>query len=139
MVARQALDLQTNDAEFLAYPQATVSESSWSDWADEEVGTTVEPALSQSTRAASGLAKLVLDWEWATAVSSALALIGGESWALLCQKWGLPSEESVCKAPYSPSSDLEFQTFWPSAQEKSEDNRYILEDRYIKDFSTLSL
>lgn len=65
MVARQALDLQTNDAEFLACPQATVSESLWSDWADEEIGTTAEPVLSLSARAASGLTKVVEDWEWA--------------------------------------------------------------------------
>lgn len=69
MVARQALDLQTNDAEILACPQATVSESSWSGWADEEVGIASEPVLSLSARAASGLAKLVLDWEWAAAES----------------------------------------------------------------------
>lgn len=69
MIVRQALDLQTNDAEFLACPQAAVSESSWTDWADEEIGTSAEPLLSLSKRAASGLARVVEDWEWAAAGS----------------------------------------------------------------------
>lgn len=69
VVARQALDLQTNEAEFLACLQATVNESTCRDCADEEISTTAESVLSQSTRAASGLAKLVLHWEWAAAES----------------------------------------------------------------------